>query len=149
MTGNRRVAVDTFRDDPMFARIERVVAELLHKGNVVAPVDVIIGLELLRREQHDDWRRGRVPYLERVIVCNLTRMSQLLRILRFHAHDLNLKPSVTVYKRHGKGPKQRLRFSKTGDASLEQAYSTHFVWPGKQPFHAAPSNPDPPASPVS
>ena len=119
---SRMVAVDTFRDDPMFPRIERVVAELLHRGNVVAPVDVIIGIGLLRREHLDDWRSGRVPYLERVIDCNLTRPSRLLLILRFHAHDLKLKPSVTVYMRHGKGPKQRLRFIKTGDAKLEQAY---------------------------
>ena len=147
VTGNRRNAVDTFRDDPMFPRVERVVAELLHKGNVVAPVDVIIGLDLLRRAHLDDWRRGRVPYLERVVHCNLTRLSRLLRTLRFHAHDLNLKPSVTVYMCHGKGPKQRLRFSKTGDANLEQAYSTHFVWPGRRPFHSAPSNPETPGSP--
>ena len=149
VASNRRLAADTFRDDPMFPRIEQAVAELLRTGNVVAPIDVIIGLGLLRREQLDDWRRGRVLYLERVIDCNLTRLSRLLRILRFHAHDLNLKPSVTVYVRHGKGPKQRLRFSKTGDAKLDQAYSTHFVWPGKRPFHSPPSNPDPPASPMS
>jgi hypothetical protein len=28
-----------------------------------------------------------------------------------------------------------LRFTKTGDARLEAAYATHFVWPGKSPFH--------------
>ena len=54
----------------------------------MAPVDVLVGMDLLRTEQLDNWRRGRVPYLERVINCNLTRLSRLLRILRFHAHDL-------------------------------------------------------------
>jgi hypothetical protein len=136
-----RVSVHNFRDDPMFQRIECVVAELLAKGNVVAPVDVLIGMSLLRPEHLNDWRRGRVLYLERVINCNLTRLSRLLRILRFHAHDLNLKPSATVYKRYGKGPKQRLRFSKTGDADLETAFATHFVWPGKQPVHSARTKP--------
>jgi hypothetical protein len=29
------------------------------------------------------------PDLERVINCNLARLSRLLRILRFHDHDLN------------------------------------------------------------
>jgi hypothetical protein len=82
-----------------------------------------------------DWRFGRVPYLEKVIQGNLTRLSRLLRILRFHAHDLKLVPSTTAYMRWGKGPKQRLRFTKTGDAKLEEAYSRHFVWPGKGPFH--------------
>jgi len=139
-----RVSVHKFRDDPMFPRIERVVAELLAKSGVVAPVDVLVGMGLLRPELLNNWRRGRVPYLERVINCNLTRLSRLLRILRFHAHDLNLKPSATVYKRYGKGPKQLLRFSKTGDAGLEAAYATHFVWPGKRPFHSARTKPVPP-----
>jgi hypothetical protein len=76
-----------------------------------------------------------VPYLEKVILCNLTRLSRLLRILRFHAHDLKLVPTVTVYMRWTKGPKQRLRFTKTGEPKLEEAYARHFVWPGKGPFH--------------
>jgi hypothetical protein len=33
--------------------------------------------------------------------------------------------------RQGKGRKQRLRFTKTG----EVAYATHFIWPGKSPLH--------------
>ena len=130
-----RAAVDTFRDDPMFPRVERVVAALLAKGKVVMPVDVLVCMELLTAERLANWRFGRVAYLERVVNCNLTRLSRLLRVLRFHAHDLNLVPSVTEYMRHGKGPKQRLRFSKSGDPGLENAYATHFIWPGKVPFH--------------
>ena len=139
-----RVSVHDFHNDPMFRRIKCVVAELLARGNVVAPVDVLVGMGLLRPEHLDNWRRGRVPYLERAINCNLTRLSRLLRILRFHAHDLNLKPSQTIYKRYGKGPKLRLRFSKTGDAGLEAAYTTHFVWSGKRPFHSVRTEPMPP-----
>jgi hypothetical protein len=88
----------------MFPRIERVVADLLATGNVVAPVDVLIGMGLLRSDRLNDWRSGRVPCLERMIGCNLTRLSRLLRILRFHAHDLNLRPAATVYMRYGRGP---------------------------------------------
>ena len=138
-----RVSVHDFHNDPMFRRIECVVAELLARGNVVAPVDVLVGMGLLRPEHLDNWRRGRVPYLECVINCNLARLSRLLRILRFHAHDLNLKPSQTIYKRYGKGPKLRLRFSKTSDAGLEAAYTTHFVWSGKRPFHSVRTEPMP------
>ncbi len=109
-------SVATYRKDPVYPRVARAVDGLLNRGTVVTPVDVLIGMGLLTREQLEDWRRGRVPYLERVINCNLTRLSRLLR-------------------RWGKGPKQRLRFTKTGDAKLEEAYATHFVWPGKSPFH--------------
>ncbi len=129
------VSVDTFRDDPLRPRIARAFEQILARGKVVAPVDVLIGMNLLRPERLEDWRRGRVPYLEQVIDCNLTRLSRLLRILRFHAHDLNLVHSITVYTRWGKGPKQQLRFTKTGDRKLEEAYARHFVWPGQRPFH--------------
>ncbi len=129
------LSVATFREDPLYPRITRAVEAILQHGHVVAPIDVLVGMGLLTREHLENWRRGRVPYLERVIDCNLTRLSRLLRILRFHAHDLNLAPSTTAYMRWSKGPKQRLRVTKTGEPKLEEAYATHFVWPGKGPFH--------------
>jgi hypothetical protein len=140
----RTPTITSYRDDPLYPRIARAVDALLSSGNVVTPVDVLIGMGLLTREQLEDWRRGRMPYLERIINCNLARLGRLLRILRFHAHDLNLKPSWTAYMRWGKGPKQRLRFSKSGDPKVEEAYATHFVWPGKRPFH--PPGPSAPAA---
>jgi hypothetical protein len=133
--GKPAVTVATYREDPLYPRVERAVAAILQHGKVVAPADVLVRMDLLAPEHLEDWRRGRVPYLERVIRCNLTKLSRLLRILRFHAHDLKLMPSVTVYMRRSKGPKQRLRFTKTGDPKLEEAYARHFVWPGKSPFH--------------
>ena len=134
------VSVDTFRDDPLYPRIARAAEQILARGKVVAPVDVLVRMHLLAPERLEDWRRGRVPYLEKLIDCNLTRLSRLLRILRFHAHDLQLVPSITVYTRWGRGPKQRLRFTKTADPRLEEAYARHFVWPGKGPYHAPPSS---------
>ena len=127
--------VATYRDDPLYPRIERAMTSILAKGKVVAPVDVLVDMGLLAPETLEDWRRGRVHYLEAVIHCNLTRLSRILKMLRFHAHDLKLVPSITAYMRWGKGPKRRLRFSKTGEPNLEEAYARHFVWPGKGPFH--------------
>ena len=129
------ISVKDYRKDPLYPRVVGAVDGLLERGKVVAPVEVLIGMGLLTREHFEDWRRRRVPCLEQVINCNLTRLSRLLRILRFHAHDLNLKPCSTASTRRGKGPKPRPRFTKTGDPKLEEAYATHFVWPGKGPFH--------------
>lgn len=128
-TGSR-TSVTSYRKDSLYPRIGRAVEPLLARGAVVAPVDVLIGMGLLTPAKVEDWRFGRVPYLEKVIDSNLTKLSRLLRILRFHAHDLNLRPSTTAYMRWGKGPKQRLRFTKTGDRKLEEAYSLHVVRPG-------------------
>jgi hypothetical protein len=119
----------------MHPRIARAVDALLARGNVVAPLDMWVSMDLLTVDRLHAWRRGELPYLERVIDCNLPRLSRLLRIMRFVAHDLNLRPSPTVYSSHGKGSRLPLRFSKSGDPKLEQAYSTHLVWPGNGPFH--------------
>mgnify|MGYP001823360700 CR=1 FL=1 len=135
MNPRAQVNVDTYRDDRLYPRVAQAAEALLAKGNVVAPVDVLVRMELLEPKRLEDWRRGRVPCLEKVIDCNLNHLSRLLRILRFYAHDMNLVPSATAYMRRGKGPKQRLQFTKTGYPRLEEAYARHFVWPGKGPFH--------------
>ena len=131
----KTVSVSTFRSDPMFPSLERAVLAILATGKVVAPVDVMVRIGWLFQTDLEDWRRGRVPYLERVTRCNLTKLGRFLRILGFYCHDLNLSGSQTVYMRHGKGPRTSLRFTKTGEARIEAAYSRHFVWPGKIPFH--------------
>jgi hypothetical protein len=134
-TGPMVVSISSYRSDVLYPRVVRAVETLLARGKVVAPVDVLIEMGLLHPTQLEDWRFGRVPYLDKVIRCNLSRLSRLLRILRFHAHDLNLVPSSTTYVRWGKGPKQRLRFTSTGEGKIEAAYAWHFTWPGKGPFH--------------
>jgi hypothetical protein len=75
------------------------------------------------------------PRVERAVNALLAQGNVVKPVLRYHAHDLNLQPSATVYERHGKGAGQRLRFTRSGDARLEEAYATHFVWPGNGPFH--------------
>src|SRR5262245_43216714 len=77
-----KVSVDSYRDDSLYPRIVRAAELLLARGKVVAPVDVLVGMGLLDPAKLEAWRLGRVPFLEKVIDCNLTRLSRLLRILR-------------------------------------------------------------------
>ncbi len=119
----RKVTLENYRLQKEYPRVVRAVTAVLSRKRFVAPVEVFLEMGLLTRESHERWRRGSLPYLERVILCNLSRASCFLRILRFHAHDLNLKPSLTIYKHRS----QPLRFTKFGDRNLEEAYSRHFV----------------------
>jgi len=149
--GNAGTSLATYRKDPMYPRIVRAVSVVMKRDGYVAPVEVLVEMGMLQRRHLVDWRHGRVPYLERVIRGSLSRLSRLLRILRFHVHDLNLAPSETAYRRHGKGRKQPLRFSKTAEPRLERAYATHFIRPGKKnkkddPCPAPSAPPTPPAS---
>jgi hypothetical protein len=126
----------------MFPRIERAVAAILANGKVVAPGDELVKMDVLALSDLEDWRFGRVPYLERVVRGSLSRLNRLLPILGFHCHDLKLVPSHTAYVKWGKGPRTPLRFTKTGEERLEKIYARHFAWPGKGPFHPPREKPD-------
>ena len=63
----------------LYPRIVRTVRSIFARGKVVASVDVLVGMGLLNSTRLEAWRLGQVPYLERVINCNLMALSQLLR----------------------------------------------------------------------
>src|SRR5712691_3809750 len=46
----------------------------------------------------------------------------------FHVHDLHMLPRRTVYHQWGQGKNRLLRFSKSGNEDIEDAYATHYVW---------------------
>jgi len=127
----KQITLNNYTTDKYYPKIVKAVDVELQSRNFVTPIDVLISMGLLERHDVDNWRVGRIPYLEQVVGCNLSKASRILRILRFHAHDLNLKPSITVYKRKTGGGKIPLRFSKSGEKNIEEAYSRHFVRLGK------------------
>ena len=127
----KKVTLKNYTTDKYYPKIVKAVECALRFENFVAPIEVFISMGLLEKQNIDNWRKGRVPYLEKVVKCNLAKASRILRILRFHAHDLNLKPSVTAYQRTTNGRKIPLRFSKSGERNIEEAYSRHFVKLGK------------------
>lgn len=105
------------------------------RGDYVAPVDVLLQMQRITKQQVEDWRFGRIDYLERVTLGGLGKMSRILRIIEIHCCKLNLTPSQTAYRKWGKGGKRIvLRFSKSGEPNLEKAYSRHYVV--SQPFLA-------------
>jgi hypothetical protein len=115
--------------DPLLPLVAEVVAEILGASNVVAPLDVLLRLEIIEKEQVDAWRRGGVPYLERAITSGLSRVGRVLRLVREHCLALELQPTRGKYLRTGKGGRRQLRFSKRGDEESELGYATHFVRP--------------------
>jgi hypothetical protein len=131
------MTVDNYTTDPYYPRIMQAVAAALHSHHFVSPLQVFLALGVLERQAVEEWRKGHIPYLERVLKCNLAKASRILRILRLHAHDLNLKPSMTVHRRKLHGRTLPLQFSKSGDHHLEEAYARHFVPSGQGNAHTA------------
>ncbi len=117
----------TQKNDALLPLIAQVVTEMLEQGDVVAPLEVLLRLEILEPQCVEQWRSGHLSYLERGITAGLARVARLLRLLREHALSIGLEPQLAKYRRSGKGPKRPLRFSKRGDAESERAYATHYL----------------------
>ena len=111
----------------MLAGVRAAIAIVLRQKGYVSVLDVLVEMKRLTPAHLEDWRFGRVPYLERVIEGNLSKLSLIGREVRNVAQAQGLTPSVTFHRRWGKGPKRALRFSKSGDPSVELAYATQWV----------------------
>jgi len=123
----KKVTLQNYREDKYYPKVVNAVEKILVHGREVRPIDVFINMGMIEKKNIEKWKKGQVPYLEMVLQGSLSKLNRVLSILRFHAHDLNLGPKVTPYKRN----KKVLRFSKSGDAKLEESYSRHFVKIGK------------------
>ncbi|KJR44915.1 Recombinase [Desulfosporosinus sp. I2] len=90
--------------------------------------DCVVKIGVLSAKDYEDWRFGRVPYLEKVCKTNLSKLSFIIKELRAYALENHLKSSSTAYNQCGvKGKKIPLRFSKSGYTVIEEAYATHYV----------------------
>jgi len=123
-----KVNSSNYTKDQLYRAVARTVAEVLKTNTMVAPIDVLLHMQRITKQQVDDWRFGRIAYLERVTLGNLGKMNRILRILDQYCRARGLTPSPSVYRKWGKGGKRIvLRFSKSGDPNLEAAYSRHYV----------------------
>jgi hypothetical protein len=122
-----KITKSKFKKDKLYPKVTAAVHKILKGDRVVTPVGVLMEIGYLRKDQFEDWRFGRVSCLERVISCNLSKAQRVLMILKYHSQERGLKPSPTAYKKWGKGRKQLLRFSVSGNPFMETLYATHYV----------------------
>src|SRR3989339_934565 len=107
--------------------IRKIISELSDQNGYISSIDVLLKLNYLSQKDYDDWRFGKIVYLEKVCKANLHKLSTINQIIRQISNQMNLKPSWTAYNKYGKGATTRLRFSKSGDEKIENGYSTHYV----------------------
>lgn len=109
-------------------RVARAAEEALQDHGHVAPVDVLVAMGWLLPVHRDHWRQGRIPYLEQVVQVGLGRVTTAMRALPRWAHEQGLQPSETRYDARTRSRKT-LRFSASGEPSIERAYRAHWVSP--------------------
>ena len=126
---------DTVTDSELIEKVHSAVYHQCQQRGYAAPVDVLMDVGVLSKQKYEEWRYGKVSYLEQVCTCNLRKLSFIMSQIRKYAEKSNLKPSFCYYKQwgtkkksgQGRKPVIPLRFSKSGKEDIERAYATHFV----------------------
>ena len=119
----------------LIGKVHSAVYHQCQRRGYAAPVDVLMEIGVLPKQKYEDWRFGRVDYLERVCTVNLRKLSFIMHQMRVYAQKTGLKPSFCYYKRWGvrkrsgtdHKPVIPLQFSKSGSPEIEWSYATHFV----------------------
>src|SRR5207247_2097864 len=107
-------------------RVTKAAEAAFAAQKYVSPVDVLVGIGWLDPGAVKRWRQGQVDYLERVVQTNLPRISEAMKLFRSWASAKGLVPSDTSYV--ARMPQRRmLRFSKSGNPTIEQLYRTHWI----------------------
>ena len=83
------------------AKVHSAMYAQCRKRGYAAPVDVLMDLGVLPKQKYEDWRFGKVDYLERVCNVNLHKLSTIMHEMRVYAKKEGLKPSFCYYKRWG------------------------------------------------
>lgn len=109
-------------ESKLIGKVHSAVYHQCQQRGCAAPVDVLIDVGALPKQKYEDWRYGKVPYLEQVCSCNLKKLSFIMSQIRKYAVKSNLKPSFCYYKQWGTKKK-----GGQGKEDIERAYATHFV----------------------
>lgn len=107
-------------------RVIKAAEAALAAQKYVSPIDVLVGIGWLDPGTVKRWRQGQVDYLERVVQTNLSRISEAMKLFRSWAADKGLVARETGYVAQ-QPRRQTLRFSKSGNPTIEKLYRTHWV----------------------
>lgn len=110
------------------ARVAKAATAALQQQGYVAAIDVMVGIGWLKPSHVLEWRTRRLPFLERGIQANLKRISEAMRLFAAWAQQAGLRPSTADYVART-AARERLRFSKSGEPAIEEAWRTHWVSP--------------------
>ncbi|CCV08427.1 conserved hypothetical protein [Mesorhizobium metallidurans STM 2683] len=111
---------------PLASRVVKAAEAALAARGYVSSIDVLVGIGWLDAGAVERWRRGQVDCLGRVVQTNPPRISEAMKLFRSWATERGLSASLT--QNVTRTPRRRtLRFSRSGDPTIEGLYRTHWV----------------------
>ena len=109
-------------------RIIKAAETSLAAQHYVSPIGVLVGIGWLDPGAEKRWRQGQIDCLEGAVQTNLPRISEAMKLFRSWASSKGLLASETDYV--ARTPqRQKLRFSRSRNPTIERLYRTHWVSP--------------------
>ena len=113
---------------PLVDRVTQAAETALAAQGHVSPIDVLLGVRWLAPSAEKRWQQGQIDCLEDAIQTNPARVAEAMTLFHVWASHKGLVASETPYV--ARTPqRQPLRFSNTGDPTIEALYRTHYLSP--------------------
>lgn len=97
-------------------RVNTAATAVMKRNQNISYPELFIELGILSRKDYAAWESGQVPFLEKVIQCNLTKLARIITAVRRLARNGNLDRKIAPK------PKRSKRYSKTGNDFIEDEY---------------------------
>ncbi|GLW91500.1 DUF2293 domain-containing protein [Actinokineospora globicatena] len=117
-------------------RVTAVAEDLLKRKKVVAPLAVLSELGWLGSRSVQSWELGQEPHLDTLAAVGPERLAEAMTYLHEWAAGLGLLKSEVDYVAATRD-RRALRFSRSGDAGVEQAFRTQWTDPALPPARLA------------
>jgi hypothetical protein len=114
--------------DKVEGRVAEAAVTALSERSFVTAVDVFVRIGWLAPVRVDEWRQGRIEYLECGMQVNPAKITTAMTYLRRWARGRGLVASETTYVSRTRD-RRPLRFSASGDPEVERNYRTQWVSP--------------------
>ncbi len=112
-------------------RVAKTPEASLAARDYVSLIDVFVGIRWLDPGAVERWRREQIDCLEHVIQTSPQRISEAMNLFRSWAGGKGLHASETPYVartlQRRTLQRRTLRFSRSGDPTIERLYRTHWV----------------------
>ena len=66
-------------DQQLIKKVNEVAENQRQQRGYIAPVDVLMEIGVLTKQNYEAWRFGKVSYLEKACTCNLNKLTKILK----------------------------------------------------------------------
>ena len=71
----------------LIGKVHSSVYHQCQRRGYAAPVDVLMEIGILSKQKYEEWRFGKIPYLEQACIYNLRQFSTVIGLLYGYANE--------------------------------------------------------------